>query len=90
MTKREIKFFSIFGNQEKLMILNYLRNCLVRSGSSGLDIKGRRIRLFAFWDKSGDKSTLVITTHGLIKKTLKTPKKEIDKAEKLRKDYFNL
>jgi phage-related protein len=35
------------------------------------------IRLFAFWDKS---DTLVITTHGLIKKTQKTPKKEIEKA----------
>ena len=51
--------------------------------------KGRQIRLFAFWDKSGDESTLVIATHGLIKKSQKTPKKEIDKAEQLRKDYFN-
>jgi phage-related protein len=52
--------------------------------------KGKQIRLFAFWDKSGDESALVIATHGLIKKTQKTPKKEIDKAEQLRKDYFNL
>lgn len=52
--------------------------------------KGKQIRLFAFWDKSGDKSTLVIATHGLIKKTKKTPKKEIDKAEQLRKDYLNI
>lgn len=52
--------------------------------------KGKQVRLFAFWDKSDDKSTLVIATHGLIKKTQKTPKKEIDKAEQLRKDYFNI
>lgn len=35
-------------------------------------------RLFAFWDK--DEETLVIATHGLIKKTQKTPTKEIAKA----------
>ena len=31
-------------------------------------------RLFAFWDK--DKETLVIATHGIIKKTQKTPSKD--------------
>jgi phage-related protein len=30
----------------------------------------------------------VIATHGSIKKTQKTPKKEIERAEKLRKDYL--
>ena len=49
----------------------------------------KQIRLFAFWDKRDDKSTLVIATHGLIKKTQKTPEKEIDKAERLRKDYLS-
>ena len=44
-------------------------------------------RLFAFWDK--DTETFVIATHGLIKKTQKTPKNEIDKAETIRKEYFN-
>ena len=42
--------------------------------------------LFAFWDK--DKDTLVIATHGIIKKTQKTPSKEIAKAETIRKEYF--
>jgi phage-related protein len=50
--------------------------------------KGRQIRLFAFWDKNRDKKTLVIATHGFFKKTQKTPKKEIDKADQLRKDYI--
>jgi len=31
----------------------------------------------------------VISTHGIEKKTQKTPKKEIGKAENLRKQYFN-
>ncbi|WP_318640920.1 type II toxin-antitoxin system RelE/ParE family toxin [Flavobacterium ardleyense] len=47
------------------------------------------IRLFAFWDKSDKKDTIVISTHGLIKKTEKIPKGEIEKAEILRQKYFN-
>ena len=46
-------------------------------------------RLFAFWDKTGKQETLVISTHGIVKKTGKTPEKEIEKAEALRKKYFN-
>ena len=47
-------------------------------------------RLFAFWDKTGKIETLVITTHGIMKKTGKIPDKEIAKAELLRKKYFKL
>ena len=43
-------------------------------------------RLFAFWDK--DINTLVVATHGIVKKTQKTPKSEITKAEGIRKQYF--
>ena len=43
-------------------------------------------RLFAFWDK--DANTIVVATHGVIKKTQKTPQKEIMKAEGIRKKYF--
>jgi len=46
-------------------------------------------RLFAFWDKSDKSDTVVISTHGLIKKTDKIPKGEIERAEKLREKYFN-
>ena len=45
-------------------------------------------RLFAFWDKTGNSITVVIATHGIIKKTDKTPQSEIEKAERLRKLYF--
>jgi len=45
-------------------------------------------RLFAFWDKTDKKETVVITTHGLIKKTDKTPQGDLDKAEGLRRLYF--
>ncbi len=36
-----------------------------------------------------DEETLVIVTHGIVKKTQKTPLKEIAKAEAIRKKYFN-
>lgn len=47
---------------------------------------GIQYRLFAFWDTENE--TLVIATHGIIKKTQKTPAKEIAKAESIRKEYF--
>ena len=48
----------------------------------------KQIRLLAFWDKTGKTKTLVIATHGFIKKTNRTPKTEIEKAEKIREQYF--
>ena len=43
-------------------------------------------RLFAFWDK--DENRLVVATHGIVKKSQKTPQGEITKAEGIRKLYF--
>jgi phage-related protein len=48
------------------------------------------IRLFAFWDKTGKTQTVVIATHGIIKKTGKTPLGDLEKAERLRQEYFKL
>ena len=45
-------------------------------------------RIFAFWDKTEKTKTLVLATHGIIKKTGKTPEKEIEKAESIRLKYF--
>ena len=47
---------------------------------------GISYRLFSFWDTELD--TLVIVTLGIVKKTQKTPSKEIAKAEEVRKEYF--
>jgi phage-related protein len=47
---------------------------------------GIAYRLLAFWDTT--ENSLIVTTHGFIKKTDKTPKKEIEKAERKRKEYF--
>lgn len=48
---------------------------------------GMSYHLLAFWDT--DEEILVIVTNGFVKKTQKTPLKEIAKAEELRKLYFN-
>ena len=48
----------------------------------------KQYRLFAFWDKTKDIRTLVIATYGIIKKTQKTPEKEISKAIEIMKKYF--
>jgi phage-related protein len=43
----------------------------------------------AFWDKTDKTNTLVVATHGIIKKTDKMPKTEIEKAKAIMKQYFN-
>ena len=48
--------------------------------------EGNCYRLFSFWDT--DTETFIIATHGIMKKSQKTPTKEIEKAEAIRKEYF--
>ena len=50
--------------------------------------QGIAYRLFAFWDKSEKDLALVILTHGLIKKTEKTPKADLAKSKRFRSSYF--
>lgn len=49
---------------------------------------GLQIRLLAFWDKTDNKKTLVVATHGFIKKVDKVPANEIVRAVKLKEKYF--
>ena len=49
---------------------------------------GKQYRLFAFWDKDDKTETFVFATHGIVKKTNKVNKKDIDRAERIRKTYF--
>ncbi|MEO6830775.1 MAG: type II toxin-antitoxin system RelE/ParE family toxin [Chitinophagaceae bacterium] len=50
--------------------------------------QGFHYRLLAFWDKTNTANTLVISTHGFIKKRSKVPDNEILKAKQLRTKYF--
>lgn len=47
---------------------------------------GKQYRLLAFWDKNT--KSMVVATHGFIKKTQKTPLQEIKKAVKLMNQYY--
>ena len=59
-------------------------------GSSGLyeirvEVGSDIYRVFSFFDRG----QLVILVNGFQKKTQKTPKSELELAEKLKKEYFN-
>lgn len=49
---------------------------------------GLQYRIMAFWDNTAEGETLVIATHGFIKKQDKIPRKEINRAVKIRLLYF--
>ena len=53
-------------------------------------LKGENWEFRTFWDKTEKIESLVLATHGIIKKTGKTPEKEIEKAENIRLRYFEL
>ena len=50
--------------------------------------QGLQYRLLAFWDKTNNVETLVVSTHGFVKKRSKVPENEILKAKKIRTEYF--
>ena len=50
--------------------------------------KKTKYRIFSFWDKDTD--TIIVATHGIVKKTQKIPPKEIAKAEEIKRKYFEL
>ena len=47
---------------------------------------GISYRILAFWDTETE--TLVIATHGFVKKSKKTPAKEIAKAKEIKRIYY--
>lgn len=49
---------------------------------------GLQVRMLAFWDKTSDERTLVVATHGFIKKVDKVPESEINRAVRIREQYF--
>ncbi len=60
------------------------------SGTTGLfevrvEVDSDIYRVFSFFDKG----KLIILVNGFQKKTQKTPKNEIERAEKLKKQYFD-
>ncbi len=62
---------------KKLVSTEEIWECRIQLGSNAY-------RIFCFFDGH----SVVVLTHGLIKKTQKTPQKEIERAEAYRKDYL--
>lgn len=50
--------------------------------------QGLQYRLLAFWDKSLESQTFVVSTHGFVKKRSKVPDNEIQKAQQIREKYL--
>lgn len=81
----------ILKNIEKAQIINDVKLFKKLKGNIWelrTSYQGMEYRLLAFWDKRDNKKTLVVATHGFVKKTNKVPEKEIEKAERIRNQYF--
>ena len=62
---------------KKLVSTEGIWECRIKLGSNAY-------RIFCFFDGH----SVVVLTHGLIKKTQKTPQREIERAEAYRRDYL--
>ena len=62
---------------KRLVSTEEIWECRIQLGSNAF-------RIFCFFDSN----SVVVLTHGLIKKTQKTPQREIVRAEAYRKDYL--
>ena len=62
---------------KKLVSTEEIWECRIQFGSNAY-------RIFCFFEGH----SVVVVTHGLIKKTQKTPQREIERAESYRRDYL--
>jgi phage-related protein len=62
---------------KKLVGTEEIWECRIQFGSN-------TYRIFCFFTEN----SIIVLTHGLIKKTQKTPRQEIEKAETYRRDYL--
>ncbi len=49
---------------------------------------GAQLRFLAFWVQRGEQRSLVLATHGFVKKTSKVPEREIAHAMRIRLQYL--
>jgi len=45
-------------------------------------------RVFAFWHKTATQQTLIVCTNGIVKKTDNTPSGDLERAERIKKNYL--
>ena len=77
------EFLSSLNRKHYEKILYNIRKSQIENDPEGL-----QYRLLAFWDKTSSTDTMVISTHGFIKKGSKVPDKEIQKSVLIRTKYF--
>jgi phage-related protein len=88
MQKVSQKFYTMLILLNKPMIQNYLKKLQSDIWEFRTKYLGNQIRLLAFWYKTDINETLVLATHGFIKKVDKVPANEIERAKAIRKKYF--
>ena len=82
-----IKRFDVVFLEDALVFLKSLD--IKESEKILYSIRRANFRFLAFWDKDSKIDTVVITTHGFVKKSNKVPIFQIHKAIKLKLQYFN-
>ena len=87
--KIQIKFLKIFERVQLGIRGDWFEKLKDSDGIFEFKYRGQSkfYRVFAFWD-STEQNTLIMATHGIDKKSNKTPPKEIKKAEDIKKRYF--
>jgi len=78
----------MYGSQGKLMTLSYSKSWMEIFGNSGQNFLLNKYDFFHFGTKQKKRKLLLLQIMDLSKKTQKTPKSEIEKAEKIGKQYF--
>jgi phage-related protein len=84
-----MRFFETRFLEEADEFISQLDSKTIKKIFYNIDLAELQIRLLAFWDKTDKKETLVIATHGFIKKVDKVPAHDITRAVRLRDKYFN-
>lgn len=82
----------LLSNIEKAKILNdssLFKKLHGEIWEMRVQFRGNQYRFLCFWDKRDKANTLVVATHGFVKKRSTIPIKEIEKAEAIRIRYFD-
>ena len=82
------KLFFVIRNAEQNTDPKFFKKLRNDIWEFKVKFSNNQIRVLAFWDKSDKSKTLVIATNGFYKKTQKTPPVKIQRAERIRTEYF--
>ena len=86
VVRKKIDWTLLILRNNRIVPVKFLKNLTNTDGLWEVRISAGKgiFRIFCFFDKEN----LIILLSGFQKKTQKTPKKEIKKAERLKKEYY--